>query len=163
MTYQAIMSVYSSSTQGLSVLSWGLPFCSMSGFPSLSTKAPPDRSFSQRSQPTLKQPAIAVRWAIDWPCAKTARYTTFATITSWGGVGTIHRFNDIIKNPASKALSEIRTLAWWWKLSKTISRLKVSLFDSMVYELVDELILSSISSSVQGAKWVIGPVLSFRS
>jgi len=76
-----------------------------------------------------------------------------------GSVGTTHRFSNNMRKPANRARSDIRTLAWWWKLSKIMSHLKVSSLDSVVYELVDALILSIIFSSVLGVNRVIGSVL----
>ena len=67
-------------------------------------------------------------------------------MTLCGRVGTTHCFNHNIRNPANKALSEIGILAWWWKLSKTMSGLKMSSFDSIVYEVTDLEIFFVISA-----------------
>ena len=49
------------------------------------------------------------------------------------------------------------------KTFKLVSGLTVYSFDSVVYELVEALILSAISSSVQGARLVTGFDVSFMS
>ena len=90
---------------------------------------------------------------------KTAGYTTFAARISWDSVGMTHLFSHSIKNTASRALSEIEILAWWWKLSNIVSGLKVYSLDSVVYELITTKILSLISSSVLAARGETGPVL----
>jgi len=50
-------------------------------------------------------------------------------------MGTTHVFSHSIKNPASRALSEIGDLGLMMKTFEDVSGLKVSSLDSVVYEL----------------------------